>query len=157
MQIIAATLAHLDGILRLSSDLNTHHAGLRPDSFRPAEASRAWITRVIESGDSDVLVAFEDGRVLGFALLDEDETPPYAMFVPYKFASLIDLAVDAAHRSRGIGTALLDAAEAWAAARGLAYVELSALPENDRAVQLYERVGFEPVKITMRRMVRTEL
>jgi hypothetical protein len=45
-------------------------------------------------------------------------------------------------RDAGIGTALMEAAIDWARARGLAKVALGVFPDNERAIAVYERVGF---------------
>jgi ribosomal protein S18 acetylase RimI-like enzyme len=55
------------------------------------------------------------------------------------------ICVDREQRGSGIGTALLDAAEAYARARGLASVCLSVVDGNPRARALYTRRGFVPV------------
>jgi ribosomal protein S18 acetylase RimI-like enzyme len=54
------------------------------------------------------------------------------------------LATDAAHRRRGIATALLDDAERRAREAGLAGVALDTGIENRPARALYERYGFTP-------------
>lgn len=57
---------------------------------------------------------------------------------------LIDgIAVDRAHRSRGIGKALIDAACALAASRGYGAMRLDVIDTNWRAKQLYLRLGFQ--------------
>lgn len=48
-------------------------------------------------------------------------------------------------RGRGVGTMLLDAVAAEAAARGYAELRLDVIDRNPRARALYERVGFRPV------------
>ena len=48
----------------------------------------------------------------------------------------------ARYRRRGIGRALLDAAERWARERGVRKLELHVFPHNEAAIALYERAGF---------------
>lgn len=50
----------------------------------------------------------------------------------------------AAHRGRGVGTAVVSACIAWARGRGLLRVKLSVVEGNDSARRCYERLGFEP-------------
>ena len=52
------------------------------------------------------------------------------------------IAVDQAHRGGGVGRALVDSALAWAAARGLARIELVTHGRNVAAQRLYQRCGF---------------
>ncbi|MEM9011992.1 MAG: GNAT family N-acetyltransferase [Pseudomonadota bacterium] len=56
------------------------------------------------------------------------------------------IAVAPAARGLGVGTALLSAAMAEAAARGLVEVRLDVIDSNVRARALYERRGFEAVR-----------
>jgi putative acetyltransferase len=51
--------------------------------------------------------------------------------------------VAAAWRRRGVGTALLAAAEQWAAATWISRIELQVFPHNAAAIALYEQVGYE--------------
>lgn len=55
------------------------------------------------------------------------------------------LAVDAAWRSHGIGSALLDAAGRRASAAGARLLSLAAFSQNERAVALYRRLGWRVV------------
>ena len=51
------------------------------------------------------------------------------------------VALDA--RRQGVGTALLQAAAAWARETGICKLELHVFPWNEAAIALYETFGFE--------------
>lgn len=53
------------------------------------------------------------------------------------------LGVDAAHASRGLGSALLEGCRAEAARRGLTRLELVLMADNLRALNLYLRHGYQ--------------
>jgi GNAT superfamily N-acetyltransferase len=55
---------------------------------------------------------------------------------------LSDLVVDAAHRNRGVGGALLQRCEEWARERGADGLVLAVFQDNVGARRLYERYGF---------------
>ncbi|GAB1597089.1 GNAT family N-acetyltransferase [Lysobacter claricitrinus] len=59
-------------------------------------------------------------------------------------AHVSDIVVAPEAEGRGIGNALMAAAEAWANAQGFALIQLYVLPENAPARRLYERVGYAP-------------
>ncbi len=61
--------------------------------------------------------------------------------------SLWCLAVDPQSRLAGVGEHLTHALAQCAAARGRAYVDLSVLHDNRRAITLYERVGFTRIPV----------
>jgi RimJ/RimL family protein N-acetyltransferase len=54
----------------------------------------------------------------------------------------LGMAVDAAWRGRGVGSALLTAAVGWAEQQGLHKLTLQVWPHNAAAIGLYEKFGF---------------
>ena len=95
------------------------------------------------------LVAEVEGVVVGS--LDAFMRPhpsEGSMRMPRRGA-LIGLAVDEGWRGRGIGTALMDAAEAWARGRGYDTLELDVADPNGDARRLYERLGYGLVAHTL--------
>jgi ribosomal protein S18 acetylase RimI-like enzyme len=57
---------------------------------------------------------------------------------------------------RGVGRALLAAAEDWAAGRGLAYITLETGTGNDRARHFYECAGYKGEEIRLTKPVRAQ-
>lgn len=74
------------------------------------------------------LVALRDGEIAGFAALERNTT-------------IEMLYVSPEHAGEGVATALVDALEKLAAARGTAMIEAQA---SDTAVPLFQKRGFEP-------------
>lgn len=62
---------------------------------------------------------------------------------------IITLDVEEAHRRRGLGTALLAAAERWLAAQGVARVRLETAADNHPAVAFWQKAGYR-----LRRVLR---
>lgn len=62
------------------------------------------------------------------------------------FAEIGGLVVDAAHRSQGIGKALLDKAEAWALENGLSRLRVRSNVIRSRAHHFYEEAGYFIIK-----------
>ena len=54
----------------------------------------------------------------------------------------IGMMVASGWRGRGVGTALVTAAEAWAREHGLHKLALSVFPHNQAAIGLYRKCGF---------------
>ena len=61
-------------------------------------------------------------------------------------AQVMGLVVSEAHRSRGIGAALLERAEGWAAERGCELVLVGTRVTRERAHGFYRRQGYRLLK-----------
>ena len=98
-------------------------------------AARAALVREwLERGDRLFVLEDDDGRVVGGLGLHARG--------PSGVASL-GMAIVADARGRGGGRALMDAAMAWLRDSDMHKVELEVWPDNERAISLYERYGFE--------------
>ena len=69
------------------------------------------------------------------------------------YAQIIDFIVTAAHRKKGVGTMLMDAAKEWANKRKLDYIELFVLQGAKDEHRFYEHNEFVTVMQTMRHML----
>jgi ribosomal protein S18 acetylase RimI-like enzyme len=86
-----------------------------------------------------LLVAERDSRPAGFLLL-LDALPDDVTAMPQAFVAY--MAVEAAQRHTGVGSALLQAAEREAIQRGLPYIALMVTEDNDAARSLYAAGGY---------------
>ena len=102
-----------------------------------------------ELPDKLVLVADLDGAVVGYAYAGVEGNDYMALRGPA--GVIYDLVVDPVHRRQGIGTALLDAAQAALAARGEPRAVLSTAERNVAAQRLFEKAGFRRTMIEMTR------
>ena len=100
-----------------------------------------------------VFVAEADQTVVGFvaviARVDPDEPDEEA--TPYTYIS--DLVVLPAYRRRGIGSALLRQAEAYARERGMTLLRINVLAKNQVAGQLYRTLGFSDYRIQLAKRI----
>ena len=97
----------LEAVEALYRILFEEMAALQPKNFVAAEQERTLLLAMMEDPNTDILVAEAGGAVLGFAAVQEQDTPPYRCFVPQRYAYLMDLAVSPAAREQGAGTALI--------------------------------------------------
>ncbi|MHB8146077.1 MAG: GNAT family N-acetyltransferase [Vulcanimicrobiaceae bacterium] len=113
-------------------------------SWRSPEEINAGTRRHVDralsvpSDSSEVLVALDAGRVVGFAwmLVVKD------FYRGVDVAKLSEIAVT--KDGSGIGSALMREAEAWARSRNLSMLVLNVMIGNSRARRLYEHHGFAP-------------
>lgn|SRR5690606_4319561 len=106
--------------------------------FEGDRLSRRSFNRHLESETALLLVAEEAGELAGYALLfhrrGEQVVRIYSLAVAPKFMS------------QGVGKRLLAAAEERAAAMQRAVLSLEVREDNERALQLYQGVGFQQMK-----------
>lgn len=100
-----------------------------------------WLQEALHTGDYVGLLAECDGSVVGGAGLMFRSQIPSADDPCTQSGYILNIAVEAAHRRRGLAEALTRAALAQAAERGIRNVALMASPLGQR---VYERLGFGP-------------
>jgi GNAT superfamily N-acetyltransferase len=117
-----------------------------PPGWRDPEQMAAVDERVItdalegRSPSACVLVAeTTQGEQVGFIHLCEEED-----YYGGACGHVGDVVVTHEARGRGVGTALLEAGERWARARGYRMLTLNVFLDNTRARALYEELGFRP-------------
>lgn len=88
-----------------------------------------------------LLVADEGGAPIGWM---------HVAVHPYlesdAMAEIVGLVVADGYRSRGVGKALVDAGESWAAAQGCEALRVRSRIVRERAHAFYERNGFQRIK-----------
>lgn len=138
-------IADRDRVLALSERLTVGVAPWR-DEVEVATATRRWLDEsTSEEFDGVALVAETDGDLLGFVSVST--TRHFSGEVDSYIGELV---VAPAFEGRGVGSALVEAAQRVAIERGHRCLTLSTGAANDRAIALYRRLGFEPedVKLT---------
>ena len=98
------------------------------------EERAANLINWLDRGDGFFVLEDDDGRVVGTLGLH----PTGARGVVS-----LGMCILADQRGRGGGRALMDAAMAWLRGTDMHKVELEVWPDNERAIALYERYGFE--------------
>lgn len=139
---------------RLGALLVALHHGFDADRFLPPgpgteQGYGRFLASQIGRADVIVLVAEADGEVLGYCYGAIEGTDYMALRGPA--GVLYDLVVDPAHRGRGVGRRLLEAAVAELKARGAPRVVLSTAEQNQAAQRLFARAGFRRTMIEMTR------
>ena len=107
-----------------------------PEGLSSGNARALWM----ESPPSHVVVAVEDGRVVGTAKIGPNRPGRGSHVATASFM------VDPACAGRGIGRALGEYALAWARDEGYAAMQFNAVVEtNTAAVRLWTSLGFEVI------------
>ena len=93
--------------------------------------------------DATILLAEARGRAVGMCTVQLTASTARGGLS----AGVEDVVVDAPWRGRGVGRALLDAAEAWARGRGAVRIALLADETNLPALDFYDRLGFTRTRL----------
>jgi len=116
--------AHFEGVKALWEEAF-------PD-YAPYNRAEQAIPAKLDEQPELLFVAEQDGAVVGTVMAGYDGHRGW----------LYAVAVGAAHRQRGIGAALIGAAEAALKARGCVKINLQVLESNPAAIGFYERLGY---------------
>ncbi|TDC38760.1 GNAT family N-acetyltransferase [Micromonospora sp. 15K316] len=132
------------------------HRVLDPAVYRipPRDAVRRHFTAVLadESGPDGILVAeAPDGRVVGMVEVLRHSDPPEHQILNPEPSAQVHTVVLPDVRGLGVGSALLRAAERWAADRGIRYLSAGIHHRNADAVRFYSRQGFTDGGISLGR------
>ena len=117
---------------------------LEPDDVERVLAAGLGLARLPLQGDDLYLVAWDGDDPVGHAHLKVADPPEVG-----------DIEVLPQHRRRGIGTALVRAAEGAAAARGYDRLQLTVSVREDGPQALYRRLGFVDADVPPRRVQGT--
>jgi len=144
-RIRVARVADLDALARMWEELEKYHVDLGGPEYRLA---RGWkedwerFTRQhIGRKDRLCLAAEIDGVAVGFLLGAILQRPK--VFERRRYGHVYDVFVDASHRNRGVGEALVNAAMGWFRTRRVDRVELYTHARNELGLRFWKKMGFE--------------
>ncbi len=106
------------------------------------------LQELITSPDAELLVAIDQGEIVGSGYVRKDLAKTFQRFTHYAYIGF--MYVQPTHRGRGISSSILNALFDWAKSRGLTEVRLDVYNDNMPAVRAYEKAGFTKSLVTMR-------
>lgn len=149
MTIRQATPDDAEGITRVFLQSAEHHARLDPECYFVPDAQT--ITAIYREGHAEgiTLIAEVNGEILGFVDAHLARFPD-PMHQKRTYCYITEIAVAIEHQSHGIGTQLLQAAEAWGRENGAQYSLLEFHTANTRAAEFYQqRMHYRPTSTTV--------
>jgi ribosomal protein S18 acetylase RimI-like enzyme len=149
-----ATPADLALIGRLGALLVEEHYDFDPRRFlaarpRTPEDYASFMSAQLEDPDKAVLVADENGDMIGYAYAAVEGYDYMALRGPA--GVLHDVIVDPEHRGRGVGRLLIDASLGFFRSRCVPRVVLQTAERNEAAQRLFASMGFRRTMIEMTR------
>lgn len=151
----------LDVLEPLWLHLFDHHESVGNAGIRQIDRARSWPRRrrlyeeLFTEPGTFVVLAERDGRSVGYALCHLRTGPDDTWDTGDLLGEVETLVVSAEARGSGVGTALMDAAEAELGRRGADDIVTAVLEGNDRARDFYLRRGMKPT-VTYLMKIRPE-
>ena len=146
----AAGAADVEAVAGAVESLLLELGGRRPERSDLEAEVRAHLD---DPDGASVLIAEADGTVVGVLSASWQR----AIHVPGTYATIQDLWVDEAWRSRGVGADLVEAIASQARTRGVSRLEVGLPRETFAAIasteSFYRRNGFEHLGPRMRRLL----
>ena len=112
--------------------------------------AKAYVERSLEDGNTIVLVAEQDGRVVGFVravIVDR------VFYEPRTEALITDIYVHPSYRRRGVATLLVEKLAEEARRRGVGLLAAEYPPGNRIAERFFAKLGFKPLLIRVYRRI----
>lgn len=146
LAIRTAGPADRETCIGLIDALNAYEATLVDDRLTTRAAAEAAyaaaVDRVVRT-KGRILLAEEDGIVVGLLVFVFDEEHPYVRENVRRYGQIADLIVVEDARGRGVGRALIAAAEDLVREAGLERLAIGALAANEGALAAYRKSGFD--------------
>ncbi len=144
MEIIRTDERHVSDIGALWLEFMRFHQEIDP-IFAPRDGAVTGfeeneVRRLIRSENGLVLVALDEGRVVGYAL--SEVRGPKEGYKLEKHGAIDNVAVMASYRRRGVGDKLVREILTWFQSRDVDRVELEVLAQNQVGYSFWRRHGF---------------
>lgn len=118
-------------------------SNIKKDYYETEEA-REELLKAIRSRKNLFLVAEENHKILGVV---DGCMDSHCKYYVQKVGYLAHLCVDKNHRKQGIGKLLIDAFAEKMSEQGAKFIKLCAFRNNQPAVSLYEKEGFQEYSV----------
>ena len=149
MLIRRAGIDDVEQLRLLYQELEEDGVRYQPEHFVVGERSNEFFQSVFESADQDILVAEEDGKILGFSHVMILEQKKVACLKPETLVYIQDLDVLESRRSQGIGTLLMEASKRYGKEHGVDFIRTQVFPQNMDGMRFYEKNGFREMMKTI--------
>jgi GNAT superfamily N-acetyltransferase len=136
-----------DGLLlsSLSVDVQRRHAEHHPDIFKVPHSedfAQSFFDEALADVTTRIFIAENEGRALGYILCNLIERQENPFTFAMRFLMVDQISVRPAVRGQGVGTALIQRAEAFAKELGVQRIQLHSWDFNVDAHRFFERNGF---------------
>lgn len=155
VEILNATMADAQRIAELSYQVGKMHDDAMPRYFRPtSKESHLAITKEMISDERvEVFKAVLDKEICGFLFLFVPNKSREGFVYPIT-GCIYNLGVEEGCRGKGIGTKLMQKAEAFLRDNEIYAIELSVYNFNKQARRFYEKLGYEEIEVNLHKVLK---
>lgn len=140
MIIRTATVEDFERLQDLYYAASERQAKIAGDYYVAAYQDEDLFVGIVELPEGDVLIAEDDGRPVGMAIVSEVARPLSPNISERRYARISSLVFDCGE-ARDL---LMSEAELWATARGIDYLQVSLHSRDADGKKLYTGMGFAP-------------
>ncbi len=159
-----ATRDDIEALRALYDEFHVFHVRGVPDYLRvpdPGEVDIAEfehaVEHLVEGEQATLLVAESQHRLVGLAEVYLDPLHESPFVVSRRGATLQSLLVTKACRGTGLGRALVEAAERWAAGRGVEEIKAKTWEFPQGPLAFYESLGYKTLRRELVKALRRDL
>jgi len=104
---------------------------------------------LIASPDAEVVVAEIDSEIIGSGYAAIKPSEGYLKHSKHSYLGFMYVVPE--HRGKGVIKRIIETLEAWSLSKGVTELQLEVYVENTGAIRAYEKSGYGPLIVTMRR------
>jgi len=147
IQIRAATSDDLPILFRFQQGIVEAERPFDP-TLKEGELQYHDLPRIVDSPDSEIVVAMINGAIVGCGYGQIREAKSYLRHDRYCYVGLVFVLPE--YRGTGVNQTILNRLKAWSVSRGIFEMRLEVYADNVRAKRAYEKVGFRSHMLVMR-------
>ncbi len=151
--------AQIDEFVAMMSRMYDYHASLHPDwETKPGwqKGSANWIKSGSAGGEWYFALIYPEPEqalqaAVGYIIAGFHYEAP--LFIHHRFGYIADMWIEPGQRGQGAAQVLLEAAFDFLRSKGAKRVQLEVMVNNEPGKHFWEKAGFEPFEIVMRRNI----
>ena len=144
MEIITATELHMPEIIELWKELMDFHKSINAYWTRREDGHIAYekfLTEMLDSKDAIILVAVDNGRIVGYSCSRAGR--PSLTRKQDSYGDITDMMVTAKYRRQRIGERMLKMICKWFESKNIDRIELNVAAQNSISNSFWEKQGFK--------------